>query len=245
MMSARVKRLSLAAIAVVLLLLLVIWVFPQLSLWLAKRSALATFSEQSQKELGATVLSPQVKIIPPATAEAQVVWQDADGYRFSLPASRYKLIPSGDGKMFAADKLSARCFGAAPCNIIFSKSSPDSESYNTLFGNENPYDVLVDTFNATPAGIQAQPDKRSLSRHLRLLFYKAQLAQVGCDKLWMKFETGKYKGIITGDTSCKAILVTLYLPDTKEFADLAIFPGKGATMDDVWRTLSELQVEKK
>ena len=243
MSSKRVKWMSIIAIAIALLAFFFAWVLPQISLWEAKREALAKFGEQPQKEFD-LVLSPQIKTITPSAPESEMVWRDAGGYRFSLPASKYKTVV-GQEHLLASDKLSVYIPGVLAPRDMFCESKQAVEAYDRFFATEDPYDVLVDAFNATTAGIKDRRDKRDLQRYLGLLLYKATLAPIGSDKLWMRFETGKFKGIIAGNTSCKGILVTLYLPQTKHFADAAILPGPGATMDDVWRTLSELQMEKK
>ena len=51
-------------------------------------------------------------------------------------------------------------------------------------------------------------------------------------------------GFLAGDEMCKAVIATIYLPRTKQFAELAIEPHDGATMDDVYNCLAALDIQR-
>jgi hypothetical protein len=158
---------------------------------------------------------------------------------------------AGPNQRFETDKVIVGCLGVLPLTKWFRDAATSKEAatgsyekYCEYFKSTDPFQILVDAFNATPDGIQAQETIDSLQRHLTLLLFKSKLQPIGSDKLWMRFETARYKGIIAGDTSLGRILVTLYLPGTEDSADLVVFPKSGAKMDDVYQTIAEWSVDK-
>jgi hypothetical protein len=76
------------------------------------------------------------------------------------------------------------------------------------------------------------------------LLIKAQLMPIGADKHWERIDTRKREGIIAGDTTMRGILVTLYLPEGREFADILIRPKDAANMADVYSAVAKLDVTK-
>ena len=52
------------------------------------------------------------------------------------------------------------------------------------------------------------------------------------------------RGFLSGDEKSKNVIATLYLPQTRQFAEIAIEPRSGATMDDIYNCLGELAIQR-
>jgi len=217
-------------------------------LWFAKRDAAKTYANMNIQDADAlnTVLSSKVKSIRPGDSKGQRVASQIDGYQFSLPSPEYKKLP-GNYIDFGSDKLTVRCLGVLSLTEElteeFAKAGAGSTPVNQYFEKTDPFQILVDSFNARPKDIQAQETFEDLERHLILLLLKAELVPIGSEKHWERIDTGKREGIIAGDTSLRGIQVTLYLPESKEFAWVLIVPKDGGRMDDVYRAIAELDMQ--
>lgn len=230
---------------VVTAMAVVVWLaWSPVLLWFAKQDALKKCANMQDQDVDAlnTVLSSKVKFIRPGDFEGHRVTSEIDGYQFSLPSPEYKTLP-GNYIDFGSDKLTVRCLGVLSLTGEFAKAGAGNTPVNQYFEKKDPFLILVDSFNARPKDIQTQETFEDLNKHLILLLLKAVLMPIGSETLWERIDTGKREGIIAGDTSMRSIYVTLYLPQSKEFASLVIFPKDGVQMDDVYRAIAELDIQ--
>ncbi len=234
------------AIAAILIIFAGVVGWPKFSLWFAKHQAWEKYSKMSSEDTAglSTVLSPDVKKIHPLAADGERITYTVDGYLFSVPKKEYRRVKDRKER-FENDKVILGCLGVLPLTASFPKiKEPKAETVEAYFSRTDPYQILVDAFNATPEGIHHQPTHDALQKHLLLLLLKTVLLPVGADKLFLQFETDRHKGILAGDTTMRGIFVNIYLPETKEFANLVILTKTGARMDDVYRCLAQLEIRK-
>ena len=228
-----------------LLVLVGVVSWPDFRLWNARRQAMEKYEQMPASDRAAlsVVLGPYVKRIVSPAREADQVSCTVEGYRFSLPAGEYRRLADAKGR-FESDKLTLACLG--PCRLT-PESQPAKQAagdgVKAYFDRADPYDVLVAALNATPGGIRRQDSHEGLRKHLLLLLLKAELLPEGADRLFLRFQTDRRKGILAGDTTLKRICVNVYLPETGQFANLAIFPKDAADMEDVYRCLGQLRIE--
>jgi hypothetical protein len=122
--------------------------------------------------------------------------------------------------------------------------APANAEVARYFRETDPYQILVDAFSVTPAGLEAAGSHAELQKHLYLMVLKSALETIGSDKRWERFEVGGQKGILSGDTKSTCVIVDIYCPQTRQFAALALFPHDGATMDDVYECLAQIRIER-
>jgi len=245
------KRFMFIGLAALGVLATVVWLaWSPALLWFAKRDAAKKYADIDMQDAAAlnVVLASDVHRIQPAASETgageqQHVAAIVDGYRFSLPAAKYQRLP-GQYVDFDSEALTVRCLGVLDLTGEFAKAATDDSATGRYLTKTDPFHILVDAFNARPKDIERQASFDDLSKHLTLLLIKAVLMPVGSDKHWERFDTGERRGLIAGDTSMQGILVTLYLPEDRQFADILIRPKDGATMADVYAAIGELKVMK-
>ncbi len=217
---------------------------------LAKYNAARKFADCQDEDVEAfnQVLASEIRRIQPEVSGPDTSGQErlasvVDGYRFSFPALKYTRLP-GDYVDFDSEKLTIRCLGTVFLAEEFAKAVPIGSPNHDYFSKTDPFLILVDVFNASPKDIERQSSFDDLNKHLTLLLIKSVLMPVGADKHWERIDTGTREGIIVGDTSLQYIIVTLYLQETREFADVVIWPKEAATMADVYGAIAELEVSK-
>jgi len=248
-MSPRKKRFTFIGLALLCVLAAGVWLaWSPALLWFAKRDAAKKYADMQDAETLNVALAPDVRQINrmatvAGSGEPQRVAAVVDGYRFSFPAAKYQRLP-GQYVDFDSGKLTVRCLGVLDLTGEFAKAATDDSALGGYFARTDPFHILVDAFNARPKDIERQASFEALNKHLALLLIKAVLMPVGADKHWERFDTGKCPGIIAGDTSMRGILVTLYLPGHRQFADILIRPKDGATMTDVYTAIAELEVSQ-
>jgi hypothetical protein len=225
--------------------------WPKVSFWLAKRQAVQSIGSiaAADQTVMRCVLAAEVKVIPPATPAGKVIHWTGDGYRIALPAEEFRRPDDGNSgdlaKVFVGRKVTVRVQGVGPKTASFAAGmAPTSQEVARFFRETDPYEIVVSAFNATPADVLDATDSASLQKGLYLLLMKSVLQTIGSQKLWQRIECGGCKGILSGDTSCIAVVVDLYCPRTKEFATLTIKPGEGASMDDVYRCIGQIRIER-
>ena len=226
---------------------LVAW--PRVSLWRAKRQVIKDFDAmQADTRAGLNaVLSPGVVDIPPVNCNSERVSCVSGGYRFSLPDAEYVYF-GGPERSFENCKLTV---GYLRVHSLTPEAPEKSAAGKTItdgvrdyFKSTEPYEILVDAFSAKPADIRQQGSFSALQKHVLLLLLKQELQPPGAERLWKRFEANGRKGMLAGDVACRWVKVQLYLPESRQFGTLAIFPRPGATMDDVYHCLGELHVEQ-
>jgi hypothetical protein len=98
--------------------------------------------------------------------------------------------------------------------------------------------------SSTPRDIEAATTSAELQKSLYLLLLRTALQTNGAEKLWQRIEVRSRDGFLSGDAESKRVIATIYLPQTKEFAELAILPRDGAAMDDIYNCLGELAIQR-
>jgi len=245
-MSPRKKRFTVIGLALLCVLAASAWLaWSPVMLWLAKRGAAKKYADMQDAETLNVALAPDVRQIndKAGSGEQERTAAVVDGYRFSFPAAKYQRLP-GQYVDFDSGKLTVRCLGVLDLTGEFAKAATDDSAVGQYLAKTDPFHILVDAFNARPKDIEQQASFETLKKHLALLLIKAVLMPVGADKHWERFDTGKCPGIIAGDTSMRGIMVTVYLPEHRKFADILIQPKDGATMADVYAAIAELEVSQ-
>ncbi len=228
-------------------------------LWFAKHQVLKNYEHIPTEDLALLnncVLSAQTKIIPPVEYAPDRISCELDGYHFSFPAAKYTHVETTSkryaaDKMYATEKLGVWCIGISPFVSEFTKpfkgKIASNEGIGGYFRSTDPYQILVDTFNATPKAVDDQKTISNLEKHVVLLTLKTALLKIGSDQLLMKFESDKGKGIISGDVSIGHSSVLLYLPETRDIVEFEMYRKRGAPkpqMEDVYQAIAELRVDK-
>jgi len=223
-----------------------------LSLWYAKRQAWERISNVPPREKATlnVVLLPEVRAVPAPPSRAARVAREIGGYRFTLPAAEFRLPrdpndPNGPGDGFDGAKITIRCTGIVSRTPDFKiEHQPTEESVRQYLRKTDPYDLVVDIFNARPAAIRTQATHADLQKLLYLLLLKSAYQPVGSERLFQQFRTDRRDGILAGDQSCEALVALIYLPETRQFAELVIGNKGEVRMDDVYRCLGLLKIEK-
>lgn len=245
-MKASMRKPIVVVLSICVLLACVVLVgWPHVRLWMAKREAMKPYEKLSQEEqaaLNCTVL-PQIRKIACKETWTEGVSCVRDGYRFSLPSAQYTRQP-GPNDRFEAAKIVVGYLGATSLTSEIAKANDQNAQVDSYFNGTDPFQILVDAFNATPKGIEDQQTLGDLRKHLSLLLIKSVLQPVGADKSWEVCEAGRHKLIIAGDTSMRGVSVMMYLPETKMSANIVVWPKAGAQMEDVYQAISDLRLER-
>lgn len=245
-MKASMRKPVIIALSISVLLACVILVgWPHARLWMAKREAMKLYEKLPQEEQAALncTLLPGIKKITCNETWTEGVSCIRDGYRFSLPSARYTRQP-GPNDRFESEKTIVGYLGATSLTNEIAKANDKDPKIDSYFKGTDPFQILVDAFNATPKGIGDQQTLDGLRKHLILLLIKAQLQPVGADKSWEVCETDTRKVIVAGNTSMRGISVMIYLPETRMFANIIVWPKAGAQMNDVYQAISDLRLER-
>jgi hypothetical protein len=245
-MSPRKKRFTVIGLVLLSVLAASAWLaWSPAMLWLAKRDAATKYADMQDAETLNVALAPNVRQINDmaGAGEQERIAAVVDGYRFSFPAAKYQRLP-GQYVDFDSGKLTVRCLGVLDLTGEFAKAATDDSAVGQYLAKTDSFQILVDAFNARPKDIEQQASIEALNKHLALLLIKTVLMPIGADKHWERFDTDKHPGIIAGDTSMRGIMVTVYLPEQRKFADILIRPKDGATMADVYAAIAELEVSQ-
>jgi hypothetical protein len=247
MTPAQRKREIVIAAVVAAAVLLIVLAAPHLRLWHARRLAFASVSNIPARDKATLdcVLAAEVKVIGGPSTGGRTVAHSAGGYELSLPAAEYQ--PATDANdVFESDKLRVRLLSVAPRSAEFNReTAPTDDDVRTWLSEADPYDVLVEAFNATPAGIRTQTTRTGLQKHLYLLLVKSLYQPIGSEKLFLRFRADERRGILAGDLTSEFMIVLVYLPETKEFAEALIAGKAGSRMDDVYRCLGQMNIRRK
>ena len=240
------KVFLLTAGAIVIVATAILW--PHVMFWHRKQQVFNNLSrlDASQRLGWRAVLAPDVRHIPVAGDQGESIAVRMGGWVFTLPKDRYH--PSADAnqtRLLEADNLAVRFDGVRSKSPDFTAElSPTNKEVIKYFREVDPYQTLLEAFNSTPRDIQNASTQAELQKSLYLLLVRTALQPSGADRLWQRIEVRGRTGFLSGDQTCKAVVATIYLPQTKQFAELAIEPHEGATMDDVYNCLGALDIQR-
>jgi len=215
-------------------------------LWYRKRQAWSKVSSYPPRERATlnSVLADEVRALATPVSGLQRISCEVNGYRFSFPAAEFRrTADANDG--FDGAKVTLRCLGVAPRTAdLQAEYQPSSEAVAAYLAQSDPYDLLVEAFRTSPADISMQTTGDGLQKVLYLLFLKSAYQPVGSEKLFERFQANGRKGVLAGDHTCETLVVLLYLPETREFAELVIGNKGLADMAPVYRCLGLLTVRR-
>jgi len=246
-MGSQARRYVLIAVVGAAIIALVAVAGPYVSLWYAKRQAWEQIANRPLVHKATLNCVPvrEVRRITTPLSGARRISCEVGGYRLSLPDAEFRpAADANDG--FEGGKLTVHCAGIAPCLPEFSpQTQPSDESIRAYFRQADPYDLLVEAFRATPAGIRNQDSHVGLRKHLYLLLLKSARQPVGSEKLLECFETDRRKGVLAGDMTSESVIALVYLPETRDLAELVITKrNDDVRMSAVYRFLGLLKIDK-
>ncbi len=239
------KVLLLTAGAIVIAITAVLW--PRVAFWNSKQQAFSTLMrlDASQRMGWQAKLAPDVRHIPPAGDQGESITVRMNGWVFKLPKDRY--FPADDANqtnLLEAENLAVKFDGVRSNSPDFAAGlSPSNEEVVKYFRQIDPYQMLMDAYDTTPKDIEDAQTPEDLQKALYLLLIRTALQTSGAEKLWQRIEVRGRPGFLSGDETCKSVIASIYLPQTKQFAELAIEPREGATMDDIYNCLGELDIQ--
>ena len=239
------KVFLLTAGAIVIGATAVLW--PHVAFWVSKQRAYNNLArlDTSQRIGWQATLATDVRHIPIAGPGESIAVR-VNGWVFTLSKDRYH--PSADANetnLLEADNLAVRFDGVRSKSPEFrGEYSPTNKGVVKYFREVDPYQLLLDAFNSTPRDIEAASTPEELQKALYLLLVRTALQPAGAERLWQRIEVRGRAGFLSGDETCKAVIATIYLPQTRQFAELAIEPRNGATMDDVYNCLATLDIQR-
>ncbi len=242
----RVKVVLLVAGAAAILAVLYVW--PSVSLSYAKSRAMAKLSKIPPNDRASIhcVLGPDVRQVPTVEVPGPSVRCAAGGWCFRLPASEYRGgADPNRPNVLESDRLAAHFVGVGAKTPRFKQGhAPSIDEVHRYYEQTDPYQVLCDAFATTPADVEAAGTHAELQKTLYLLLLRSVFQPLGSEKQWLRIEVGGRRGFLAGDATCKLVRICLYLPETRQFADFAIAPADGAGMDEVYRCLGQLRIER-
>ncbi|MCD6303909.1 MAG: hypothetical protein J7M21_02985 [Planctomycetes bacterium] len=241
----KVKAVLVAVGVIVIAAGLLVW--PKVSFWYARRQVLASLERldpNSRAFLNFT-LAAEEKVLPQAPPGPVRVSRAVGKWLYSLPADRWHLAAEPNRpNVMAGPKLRVCPIGAWDINLEFKpRFAPSRESVRNWLRSSDPYELLTEAYRTTPGDVEAAADLEQLQRKLYLLLLRSILQPVGSNKLWMRFRSGARRGFVAGDTTCRGILASFYLPRTRQFAEVLIIPAADANMADVWQCLTEVRFD--
>jgi hypothetical protein len=232
--------------AIVIAATAVLW--PRLAFWHSKQQAFNNLSSLDvSRRLGMLAeLAPDVRHIPVAGEQGEAIAVRMNGWVFTLPKDRYHLSADANQTNLLEDgNLAVRFDGVRSKSPDFTAElSPTNKEVIKYFREVDPYQMLLEAFNSTPRDIQNASTQAELQKSLYLLLVRTALQPGGADRLWQRIEVRGRPGFLSGDQTCKAVIASIYLPQTRQFAELAIEPHEGATMDDVYNCLGALDIQR-
>jgi hypothetical protein len=184
--------------------------------------------------------------IAPEAAKLQIVASNLSGesvsfetgdYRFSLPAREFSQDALKKGS-FQNDRYSLFIFGTVDT----------AEAYAPLMQllhETNAFELIDKAYSATLLGIQNQPDREALRKHLALLNLKATILPRGGEHYFKRFDRGEFKGFILGDPSKDAkVVLDIFSADGKQNVSVLVRKKNTLELSDVSEVLSILSVSR-
>lgn len=223
----------------------VLW--PRVSFWQSKQQAFENIGglDASLRVGMLAKLSAETRHIPAAEDDGKAVTVRLGGWVFSLPVARYRFSDDANQNLrLETDKLSVAFDGVRSKTPDFSaEMAPSNPQVIKYFREVDPYQMLLAAYNSTPRDIEAAATPAELQKSLYLLLLRTALQPNGADRLWQRIEVRGRDGFLSGDAESKAVIAMIYLQQTKQFAELALEPRQGATMDDIYNCLGELTIQ--
>ncbi len=240
------KVFLLTAGAIVIAAAAVLW--PRVVFWHSKQQAFNNLSrlDTAQRSAWRAKLAPDVRHIPVAGDQGEAIAVRLNGWVFTLPKDRYRPSADANGtRLLEAGKLAVKFDSVRSMTPDFAANiSPTNKEVIKYFREVDPYQILLDAFNSTPRDIENSSTPAELQKSLYLLLVRTALQPSGADRLWQRIEVRGRAGFLSGDETCKAIVASIYLPQTKQFAELVIKPREGAAMDDIYNCLADLDIQR-
>lgn len=240
------KAVLLTVGAILIVATAVLW--PRVSFWHRKQQAFEKLGglDASLRMGMLAKLSAETRHIPAAEDQGEAVTIHLNGWVFSLPAARYRFGDDANQNLrLEADKLDVVFDGVRSKSPDFrAEFAPSNPQVVKYFREVDPCRMLLDAYSSTPRDIEAAATPAELQKSLYLLLLRTALQPNGADRLWQRIEVRGRLGFLSGDAESKAVIATLYLPQTKQFAELALEPRQGATMDDIYNCLGELAIQR-
>lgn len=246
------------------------WAVTYGPLWYAKRQAMSTYAGYHNAGLLEVIPVPEVRQLRPATPEGSPrITRVIGQYQFSLPAAHFTLEANGREGFDSPNMLVQRMGGAimmidfagharsaSATNATYTANpGHQDDSYNAFvsskydpaiiryFTQTDPFEILMAVYNARPMGAGDATTLEELNKHFLLILFKTMLMPERANHHWEQFDNGSLRGFIVGDTSDVILNVIVYLPDHRQFFEILLRPKPSSTMDDVYATLAELQIE--
>jgi len=214
--------------------------WPRIAFTYGKQSVLNELGDPSASTNAC--LAPGVRQIPAGETSPETVTVDLPGWSFSLPKDGYK-VADGSAE-FVGEKLWVKVDGVRDKRPIFKPGfAPSNSQVRKYLRDTDPYRLLEEAYSSTQADVEKAQTQVELQKVLYLRLLRAALQTHGAEKLWQRIEVRGRKGFLSGDESSKILVATIYLADTKEFAEIVILPRPGATMEDIYRCLSLLNIQ--
>jgi hypothetical protein len=224
----------------------VLW--PRLSFWQRKQQAFEKLDglDIATRNRMLAKLSAETRHIPTIDNQGKAVTVRLGGWTFSLPAARYRFgEDANDSLRLAADKLNVVFDGVRSKKPDFSAHmAPSNPEVIKYFREVDPYRMLLDAYNSTPKDIQAATTSAELQKSLYLLLLRTALQPNGAEKLWQRLDVRGRRSFLSGDANSTNVIASIYLPQTRQFAEIALEPHDGATMDDIYNCLGELDIQR-
>jgi len=222
--------------------------WPRLTFWYSKQQAFKKLGGlDSSHRMGMLAkLSAETRQIPAAEDQGEAVTVRLGGWVFSLPADRYRFGEGANQNLrLEADKLAVVFDGVRSKTPDFSAGyTPSNPQVVKYFREVDPHQMLLDAYNSTPRDIETAATPAELQKSLYLLLLRTALQTDGAEKLWQRIEVRGRAGFLSGDAESGSVIATIYLPQTKQFAELALEPRDGATMGDIYNCLGELAIQR-
>jgi len=237
----------LSAVGIILIVATaVLW--PRLAFWYSKRQVFKNLGglDASQRTAMRARLSAEIRSIPAIENRGEAVTVGLGGWAFSLPAARYRFGEDANQNMrLEADKLDVVFDGVRSKTPDFrAEIAPSNPRVVKYFREVDPCRMLLDAYTCTPGDIENAATPAELQKALYLLLLRTALQTNGAEKLWQRIEVRGRAGFLSGDANSANVIATIYLPQTRQFAELALEPRDGATMDDIYTCLGELAIHR-
>lgn len=190
-------------------------------------------------------LAPGIRRIEPAREAGEAVTASVDGYEFAMPKAVYE-VSAGLCKpiLFTSPALTVRIDGVRDKRPEFKPGfGPSDPEVARFFREADPHEILLAAFNSAPADVKHASTTRQLQKSLYLLLLRAALQTHGAEDLWQRIEVHGRPGFLSGDPSSQILVATIYLRDSKRFAEVVITASAGVSMAEIYACLASLQVK--
>jgi hypothetical protein len=195
---------------------------------------------------GSASLKPGVRNIAPVEAGAEMQAATVNGWTFSMPRSNFVLASNTEGAdTFTGQKLTVKIDGVRSKQPEFKAGfAPSNPQVIKYFSEVDPYQLLVDAFSSSLADVEKAATPAELQKSLYMLLLNSALQSHGAQKLWQQIKVKGRDGFLSGDESCAILVATIYLPQTRQFAEIIITPRGSTTMEEIYGCLASLDIKQ-